>query len=482
VNVVNAVSGPAALGAVVFLVVAAWCFSTRRVDVSLAVLGLYLGLLDGYLKLRTGSQLVALGRDVLIVAITAGTLLRALRSNQPLSLPPLGGFVLTFAGLVVVEMFNPEGRGFAGALAGARQHLEFVPLFFLGYAFVREESQVPKVLLILVVCAAVGGVVSYLQSTLTPEQLASWGPGYRERTLGTGAFQGGGRLAVDAETGAIAIRPFGLGSDAGAGAVIGALALPALLTLIFAARRRLRLGTVLLALGVTLSLATSGSRAAIITAFVSLVTFGVIASGSRIALRTVVGLAIGVTMIYAGFAQLSSSVATQRTKSIVSRGAVSTYQDERGASLGRFDDYASEHPLGIGVGYGGPAGTVFLGTGDRSIRDPRTGQLLDFETQWNFLVLELGLPGIALFLFINLRLLAVGVARIRRISDQIFRWQLAAIAAPLAGLLVQGFAGITTASVPAAPYFWFAGGVLSYWLLKRSRMPRRLGSPAGASQ
>jgi hypothetical protein len=47
------------------------------------------------------------------------------------------------------------------------------------------------------------------------------------------------------------------------------------------------------------------------------------------------------------------------------------------------------------------------------------------------------------------------------------RLYLAALAAPLAGLIAQGFAGPTTASVPAAPYFWLVAGLLSYWLAVR---------------
>ena len=93
--------GPAAAGAVVFLLVAAWCFSHRRVDQSLAVLGLYLGLLDGYLKLRIGSPIITLGRDVLVAAIAGGALLRSMNSQHPLPIPPLGGLVLAFAAVVL---------------------------------------------------------------------------------------------------------------------------------------------------------------------------------------------------------------------------------------------------------------------------------------------------------------------------------------------------------------------------------------------
>lgn len=121
------------------MLVAAWCFNHRRVDQSFAVLGLYLGLLDGYLKLRTGNSAIILARDVLVAAIVAGALMRSVRCRQ--SLPPLSGLVLAFAGGVLIELLNPTAPGAVQGLAGVRTHLEFVPLFFLGYAFIRSENR-----------------------------------------------------------------------------------------------------------------------------------------------------------------------------------------------------------------------------------------------------------------------------------------------------------------------------------------------------
>src|SRR3954465_13842962 len=59
-----------------FLAVGGWMFLSERYAVTLGVLLLYLGLLDGFLKLRTGSQLTTLGRDLLLYAIVGGALAR----------------------------------------------------------------------------------------------------------------------------------------------------------------------------------------------------------------------------------------------------------------------------------------------------------------------------------------------------------------------------------------------------------------------
>lgn len=450
-------AGAIALAAAGFLVLVGWCLSHRRVDQTLIALGLYVGLLDGYVKLRTGSSTITLARDLLVVAIATGALLRAMRSERQLMLPPLGGLVLAFCAVVVVELFNPQARSAAGGLAGVRQHLEFVPLFFLGYAFLRRETQLQKLLLILVLCAAVGGVVSYIQSTLTPQELAGWGPGYRERVIGSGAFTGAGRVAFDA-AGNPSVRPFGLGSDSGAGALAAAVALPGLIALFMGGRTLLRAAMIPLSIGIALAVATSGSRAALITVFVSAVAFGVLAAASRNALRVVVGLAVGALLIYGAFQQLgSTNSTTERARTIAPTRAFSTFSAERGSSVAKFGGYAYQYPLGVGVGSVGPAATV--GTGSVSAED------LDSETQWNFLVLETGLFGVAIFVALLFTLMWHALTRVRPISDPRLRLQLAALAAPIFGLVVAGFAGPFSTSVPAAPYFWLIAGVLSYWLV-----------------
>ena len=336
--------GPAAAGAVAFVLLAAWCFSLRRVDRALAVLGLYLGLLDSYLKLRTGNQIISLGRDVLILAIAGGALMRSIGSGRRLPIPPLGALVLAFAAVVFLELFNPSSPGTVRGLAGVRQHLEFVPLFFLGYAFIRTKSQVRALVLILVICAAVGGVVSLIQSLLTPEQLAQWGSGYRERIAGTGVVQGAGRAAID-EAGNTVVRPFGLGPEVGAGAFIAALALPGLIALMITAPLKSRLALTPLAIGIALAVATSGSRAATVMAFVTVVAFGAMAAVSKNAIRAAVGLAVGAALLFVVVQQLGpDNPAKNRAASVAPSKVVSTFSRERLDSVIRFDDYALHYP------------------------------------------------------------------------------------------------------------------------------------------
>lgn len=461
-------SGFEAVAVAAFLLVALWCLTHRRVDHTLLVLALYLGLLDGYVKLSTGSSTITLARDALVIAIAAGALARSIHARERLHVPPLGGFVLAFTAAVLIELANPAARNLAVGLAGVRQHLEFVPLFFLGYAVIRTEARVRNALLLLVFCAAIGGVVSYAQSKLTPEQLAGWGPGYRERIDGTGIFTGAGRIAVEGTTSTV--RPFGLGSEAGSGALLAALALPGLVALLITGSRRLRWLMLPMSVGVGLAVATSGSRGALILVFVSLLAFGLIAAASRNALKAILGVALGVAVVYGAFVQLGpDNASTKRAQSVTPSKAVATFSAERGSSVAAFGNLAWNHPLGVGVGTSGPASGFQRST---SVATFNT------ETQWNFLIVETGLLGLIIYVTFLLRLSWLAMVRIRRVTDPVLRLQLAALAAPIISMIVAGFSGPTSASTPTGPFLWLVGGVLAYWLATElgTRNPRARGT------
>jgi hypothetical protein len=453
-------SGAPALGAAVAGVVVIWCLVERRVGLSLVALGLYLGLLDGYLKLRTGADGVTIFRDLLLWAIAAGALWRASLKGESLRLPPLGIVVLAYAAIVVAELANPSAPELRQALGGVRQHLEFVPLFFLGYAFVRTREAVRVLLLVLVVVAAANGVVSYVQSTMSPGQLAGWGVGYRERINGEGVFAGANRVGYERRNGVVVehVRPFALGSEIGAGAQVAALAIPALIALLFSSSGALRLGLLLLCVpAVTLAVATAGSRGAMLACFVSAIAFALLAAASRTALRVLVATAVGLVAFVGVMSLLSSdNGAARRAKSVTLSNVVETFTDERGGSVMLIDDYLAQYPFGLGVGTVGPAAYA-LGP---------QAPTLNSETEWNLAVIETGIPGLVLLLGMGAALVGLTVTRIRRFRDPSLRIEVAAIAAPLAALCALSFAGPTTVSAPTAPYMWLAAGVLAFWLVR----------------
>src|SRR5262245_58276645 len=78
--------GVAVAGLVVVLL---WLAITMRTQVALVFFMIYLGAFDGYLKLRTGADVVTLVRDALLFAIVVGVLVRAQVTGARLNAPPL---------------------------------------------------------------------------------------------------------------------------------------------------------------------------------------------------------------------------------------------------------------------------------------------------------------------------------------------------------------------------------------------------------
>ncbi len=466
---------PAVAGAL-FVLLIVWCLAEPRTDRTLAVFALYIGLLDAYLKLSTGVVEFAIIRDVLLWTIAAGALWRAADRGDQLGLPPLGGLVLAFALIVLAGLFNPAAPGLLQGLAGVRQNLEFIPLFFLAYAFLRSKGQLKGLLLILAICASASGIASYVQSTLTPEQFAAWGPGYSDQILGAGQYEGAGRT-VDDETGNPVVRPFGLGTDSGAGALAAIAGLPALLALLLIGTTRARIFLMFLAPGILLGVGTSGSRAALIAAVISLGVFLAFAAVSRKALAGIIVVSVTALAFYGVYTELVQGRGPfERNTTILPSRVLSSYQKERLRSLSLLPRYAVEAPLGLGVGSVGSAVSNPVlegkraGTGSRSdVSDVSDKLPPNSETQWNYLLVETGVIGLAIYLALIGRILARAATGLRRVSDVELQVSLAALAAPLTALLVLGFASATSLLLvfPIA-------GVFSYWMFGERR-PSEVG-------
>jgi glycosyltransferase involved in cell wall biosynthesis len=444
--------------------VAGWMFLSERYRLTLAVLLLYLGLLDGFLKLRTGYLYATVGRDVLLYAIVAGALARAALRKETLRLPPLSGWVLGWVLLALACVFNPGSFPLPHALAGVRQHVEFVPLFFFGYLVMRSEHSLRVLLALLLVCGAANGVVSTIQYNLTPEQLASWGPGYEKFVNGD---EGGlaGRTFAGAG-GESRVRPFGLGGDAGGGGVIAVLAIPAAIAFFLSVRKRRGYAAMALVLagGLVLAVVTSQGRGVVVAAFIAVFAF---VSMSVTARRLVPMLAgIGVAAVIAVF--VVSSVADgggkgafSRYDSIAPTKLLSTTKSDRGGALSVVPGYIADYPFGHGLASGGPATGFFRGNA--------ADATLSAESEFSFLVIEMGVLGLVVMVGFTLRLCLLALRRVRQERDPERRALLAAVFSPLFALLGLYIGGPATAGAPLGPYLWFSAGLVSFWLVERRR-------------
>ena len=456
---------------------ACWMLVSDRYEWTLLVLLGYLGLFDGVLKLRLDRGGVTLLRDVLLYSIVLGAIARWVSRRETYRWPPYTAWVAAWFGVVVIQLVNSANGGWGHTLSALRPHLEFVPLFFLGYEVLRNERRLRVFFIALAAVASVNGVVAVYQVQLSRSQLSEWGPGYANLLSGEGGLAP--RAFVDSH-GVDHPRPPALGGDMGFSGSLGAIAAPGALALLWWSRRRRRSEfalAVALVAGVAIAVAVSASRLAVIQCGAGLLALGIFAVIATRRLSHAIALAAaGLAVIGAGWIVLSqtNSGVFDRYKSITPDRVVSTAYNYKKGSLKLIPTYARDFPFGAGLGSVGPAFD----------EDHRTAGSngANGETEFTFLMVELGVAGLLLLLFINMRALRLAFTRVHRLPAANARVFLAALAAAVAGLFVAWLAGPTSASSPAAPFFWVALGTLVFWVGDQRRgQARRMRPPTASS-
>jgi O-antigen ligase len=312
---------------------------------------------------------------------------------------------------------------------------------------------------IMLAIAAINGAVGAYQATLTPAQLAGWGDGYNKLVNGIGVS---GRTFFEAD-GKQEVRPPGLGSDMGFAGNLGATALPGGIVLLLAYRRR-RWPLLLVVLGLVgaiVGVVTSQSRSAMVMAVVMVLATLVLMAVGRQVRRSVVGLcAIGLVVCLTVMTVESVSRSTfDRYSSITPSKFAGTTVGQRQGTWDVILPYMREIPFGAGIGSGGSAAGLF---DDRTLN-------WNAESQFNFLIVEGGIPLLVVFLGFQCALFAALFTGLRRERDPHVVLLMAGMAAPLVGYAAGWPIGITTTFTPDAAYLWFATGVIGYWLVTRHR-------------
>jgi hypothetical protein len=437
---------------VVLVPLVVWLFVSERYALTLSVLLLYLGLIDGVVKLASGSNVATLGRDLLLYAIVAGVVVRAVLGKRRVPLPPFTGLVLLWVAVCVMQVANPEDVSVAHAIAALRQHLEFVPLFFFGFAVMRSERRFMWFFILLVVIAAINGVVSLIQSGMSPSELASWGPGYHSLELGGGP-QGVSRTYV--VNGVSKVRPPALGGEDGFGGLVAMIALPGLLAVLGMRNRGLKWGWLLIpgAVLLVIGLATSQTRLDVVGSVIALFAFLALTITSR---RGASMLIIGVLFGALAWTVASGAVASGQSRyaSIAPSHFFSTISQQRGHTLGQIPSYFTEFPLGAGLGSVGAAGGSTFGGA------AKPG--LNGESEFTFLEVETGIPGLLVMIVFTLTILRAGLS-LRRVADPDLQRSFMAITGVFLACAAAWVIGPVTATSPTAPFIWFAGGTIAYW-------------------
>lgn len=452
----------------------AQALAPKRLALWVTLLAVFLGTLDGPVKLLSASQGASAVRDVLIAAVCVACLMRLAVSHERVRLPPLSGWVATFVALVLVEALNPNTLGVLKVLGGFRQQLEWVPFFFFGYALMRSRERFRQLFLLLGVIALANGLVSTYQTRLSPGQLASWGPGYAEIVNGNGTLTARRYLSE----GVSRVRPPALGTDSGFGGSVGVIALAGTFALIATGAGRQRWLALLLSLGALLAIATSLARLSVVGAVVALVCFALLSASAGRRMSRPLGALLAVALLAlplgAVLVSIEGGSVFSRYASIEPNKVASTSTSYKAASLGQIPHDIANAPFGFGLATAGAASTF----GGRSTVKLE-GHGRSSETQYNFLMDELGLPGLVLWVALALNVVVLAVRRLRRVQDLDIRVSLAAVFATFITLLLMGTNGPIGGSAAAGPFFWFAVGIAAYWLAGPGF--RRVSAPPAAT-
>ncbi len=439
----------------------AYLLLSPRLEIKVMILAVYLGCLDGPVKLLTsGGNLVSAFRDLVIFVVVLGAIFHHQAKGGRLTLPPLSGWIVALVAVVFADTFNPNTAGLLKALGGYRQELEWVPFFFFGYALIRSKQRLRRLFLVLAVIAAANAVVSAYQVRLTPHQFAAWGKGYSEKVLGTNGVSG----TTFYSQGSGRVRPLALGSDIGFGGTIAVIALPGTLMLLATGRPRRRWIFMLLCLATLLGVAVSLSRTDVVGALVTLIAFALLSfsAGSRVIrplMAVLVMLVIAVPLTSVLTHTEGSAIFTRYASLKPEASTVESTAGNKSVSLHQIPKDIANDPFGFGLGTSGAASTF---GGHTTVK--LEGHGFSSETEYNLITNELGLPGLVLWLGFSLTLAALVLRRLPGIADVEARIALAAVFAALFGLTIMGFAGAFSAGQAGGPFFWFGAGVAAYWL------------------
>jgi hypothetical protein len=430
-----------------------------RLEITVTFVVLYLGLLEGPVKLLFGAREVTASiSDIIILAVCLGALMRIVVRRERIALPPLSGWVLLWVLLVLVNAFNPKTQGILHVLGGFRQQLQFVPFFFFGYILMRSKRRFRQLFIIMGVITLANGVVAAYQTELTPEQLASWGPGYHNLIYAPGS--GTGRVYFS--EGEARVRPPGLGSEAGTSGAIGHIALPMCLALVAISRGRRRWFAILFSLGAIAAVIVGLGRLQLVGAALGVFAFAGLATLTGRHFSRALGtlLAVVILAIPAG-ALVVSSLRSGTFKRYESLSVTSETTLHKEAAWSKIPKYVEASPLGFGLGNSGSVSS-FGGSANTNLLE---GHGLTSETEYNVLVKELGAPGLILWPLLSIYVSLLLVRRMRRIRDSELAICLAGALAAFIPLPIEGMSGFISGGAPSGGYYWFAIGVVAYWLL-----------------
>ena len=377
-------------------------------------------------------------KDFIIILTYIGFLTKfVIQRKQVLFKSPLTVPLLLLAGLGIIQLFNPNLENLVVGLVGIRTLLFYIPLLFIGYHFIQTKEQLYKFGFFLVMLAIPVSIVGIFQYLAGPHAVARLGPGFARSIW-----------LVGTPLGYTVFRPTSTFSYAGGFG--GYLLVMIILTICFANFRvrgwTNRICLISLAC-LILGLAAGTQRSTILMLSLGIPVMyllqkkGIISNTLLLIIVIVGGCLLAAWFFLPGFFYRIDSMIRDPYGIIVQKHLIDP-------AVTRISRALASSPLGGGLGSASP-GTRYV-----------TTTWTFAESFVEYLIRELGIVGLALYIWMLTSLVSLGFRIRRGLSDSGLRWLVIGLIVYQLTIIGQSATYSPLNFPPTNVYFWFLSGVM----------------------
>ncbi|MGC9316725.1 MAG: O-antigen ligase family protein [Armatimonadota bacterium] len=412
-------------------------------SLELGLLALILvGALDGFLKgISPGWHTQLLKDYILGICLLRWAWLSVLGQRRKSAKHPLSLALLLFAAWVTVQLFNDRNTSVLMAIAGYRMWIIWLPVFFLAYDCINSRKQIRRLVVFLLIVLAPLSAYALFQYQFGLEHLTRLGPGFDPFLRQQYAVLGG--------EGEVRLRPSStmVSPHSFAGTAVNVLLVGVGAIAYLRHRRSLQLLSICAMPVIAVGLLVTAVR----SAFASVLVGGV--ALMLLVRRPGLAVLLVLTAILAAVAlnEITAGVVMDRLRTIIT-DPEHTYERilvpwETAMKWG------SAHPLGAGIATGVGAGRLLeeraTPTGFVPHRQPPWA-----ENEYARALIELGVPGFALFVWVLASVVRHVLTSYRALREPRDRWLVAGVFAMVVSVLVRLLVGSALYGWPEAIIFW----------------------------
>ena len=354
--------------------------------------------------------------------------------GHPVAVP-----AVLFSLYCAAQMFNSENISWMLALAGLRSWVVWIPVFFIAYDTIRTRAQFERLVLFVAIISAGTGVYGIIQHRIGFEHLYRLSSNFGFYTK----FAHGAAVRAPGTY----VHPGTSGSAMSFAAML--CAGTALASRAFSLRQILLLAAAPVCL---VALVASGSRAPLVGVAIGTVLFLLLTRRPHLLLALVL---VGIIGFWQSEKYVGRMMSSRYSKSRLNMTVI------WGRATGPFRtgfDMLAKYPLGAGVATGVGAGrAVFLIDEPMYVKDETA---VFVENELGRAMKELGLPGLALLVWLLWRAIASGFTGWRTSTGR-DQWLVSGLMAGAVNLAVQLMVGSALYLAPGGPYFWIACALAS---------------------